>query len=121
MLAYRNGYAAWLWSCKSRSKITSDEGTTAGDTEDERPGFKYTSRTEDNKTRNGGWSGQGVTKYNSLFDLVEKDREENSGVFDEAFQKIRKGSRKRRRDSEDGGNRSRLNTRDELDSLLAAS
>ena len=50
------------------------------------PGYGYTSRNkEDMPGRNGGWSTEGMLKYNELYRKVAADRAIDKGEFERAY------------------------------------
>ena len=64
LLLYRNGYESWLWMHKEL--VSSSGASDATDGEgglDGCPGYQYTSRTIDLTSRNGGWSREGMLKF----------------------------------------------------------
>ena len=66
---------------------------------EQRPKFKYTSRTETHvMARDSGWTVEGLDAFNILYKRVVRDREENGDEFDEALLKYydEKKNKKRR-------------------------
>jgi hypothetical protein len=130
LLLYRNGYNNWVWRHNHAS--VSSEGsydsnvTFKGDGEEDEDGcpkYSYTKRTAgDFTSRNGGWSRDGMKKYNTLYKKVQDDRIANAGAFSEVYRAhrahISRQKRKRRRD--DGDQSQRLTISDDLGELLTA-
>ena len=75
LLLYRNGYDNWVYM--HNELVTSDESTC--------PRYKYTERTNDLTSRNGGWSNEGMTVFNELYKKVQDDRRQNQGAFDASY------------------------------------
>ncbi len=91
--------------------------------EDGCPYYKYTKRTAgDFTSRNGGWSREGMKKYNELYDLVQKDRKTDAGTFGGVYKVHRDqlSGKKRKRRYNDGGQREKLTISDDLGQLLTA-
>ena len=129
LLLYRNGYDNWMWmhnhaSLSSGGSEDSNgpyEGGGEGD-EDGCPKYKYTKRTGDFTSRNGGWSREGMKKYNELYNLVQKDRKTDAGTFGGVYKVHRDqlSGKKRKRRNNDGGQREKLTISDDLGQLLTA-
>jgi hypothetical protein len=75
LLLYRNGYDNWVYM--HNELVTSDESTC--------PRYKYTERTVDLTSRNGGWSHDGMTLFNQLYRKVQEDRRKDHGDFDKMY------------------------------------
>ena len=75
LLLYRNGYDNWVYM--HNELVTSDESTC--------PRYKYTERTVDLTSRNGGWSSEGMTLFNKLYKKVQEDRRNDHGDFDKIY------------------------------------
>jgi hypothetical protein len=131
LLLYRNGYNNWVWrsnhaSVSSEESYNSNvtfEGDGGEEDEDGCPKYSYTKRTAgDFTSRNGGWSRDGMKKYNTLYKKVQDDRIANAGAFSEVYRAhrahISRQKRKRRRD--DGDQSQRLTISDDLGELLTA-
>ena len=128
LLLYRNGYDHWLWK---HGEILSSSGTSdvtdgeTGNSSDAGPGYQYTTGRfagEVVTTRNGGWSRTGMLKFNELYTLVKKSREEDRGAFCKEYKEHwldkSKRRRKRKRDDNTGGPRV-LKISDDLDDLTS--
>jgi hypothetical protein len=130
LLLYRNGYKNWVWMHNHAS--LSSEGsedsnvTFEGDDEDEEDGcpkYSYTKRTAmDFTSRNGGWSRDGMKKYNTLYKKVQEDRIADAGAFSELYMAHRAdlSGKKRKRRKNDGDESQRLTISDDLGELLTA-
>jgi hypothetical protein len=101
LLLYENGYKNWVWASQNDPGSTSDASTDAADSSD-CPPYGYTSRSQDNiPNRNGGWSTEGMLKFNTLYRKVEVDRDADKGAFERVYMAHRvsqfKTTRKRKR------------------------
>ena len=104
LLLYENGYKNWVWAATNYQGSTSDESAGAGEvtTDSNCPSYGYTSRTTTElRSRNGGWSTEGMLKYNELYRKVAEDRTRDKGKFEKAYMAHRecrfKPRKKRRR------------------------
>jgi hypothetical protein len=78
LLLYRNGYNNWVWMhnhASLSSEGSEDSNLTVKEEgeedEDGCPKYKYTKRMAgDFTSRNGGWSRDGMKKYNTLYKKV---------------------------------------------------
>jgi len=127
LLLYKNGYDNWVWM-HSHASLTSDgsddsNGTYGGgEGEQGCPPYKYTKRTGDFTSRNGGWSKEGMRLYNDLYKKVQDNRQTNNGVFGKAYLEHRSqiSGRKRKRRSNDGDPSQQMTICDDLGQLLNA-
>jgi hypothetical protein len=118
LLLYKNGYENWVWM-HNNACLTSD---VSDDTEEECPNYKYTTRTGGDFTnRNGGWSRDGMSLYNKLYNMAKTDRETNNGSFGKLYKshRVEMCGRKRKRKTNDGGLGEQLTICDDLDDLWA--
>jgi hypothetical protein len=128
LLLYRNGYDNWVWRHNHAS--VSSEGsydsnvTCEGDGEEDEDGcpkYEYTKNTTGNFTsRNGGWSRDGMKKYNTLYKKVKDDRMMDAGAFSEVYKVHREqlSGKKRKRRKNDGDRRRLLTISNDLGELL---
>jgi hypothetical protein len=118
LLLYKNGYANWVWTCNNACSTSEGEDTDM----EERPGYKYTKRTGDFTSRNGGWSKVGMTSYNDLYRKVKEDRTLDDGSFAKAYREHRASmsGKKRKRRLIDGGPCEQVIASDDLDLLWSA-
>ena len=103
LLLYENGYKNWVWAARNDPGSTSDASTDAGGntTDSNCPKYGYTSRNKEELTgRNGGWSKEGMLKYNELYRRVAADRAVDKGDFEKVYMAHRlskyKSTRKRK-------------------------
>ena len=84
LLLYKNGYENWVWM-HNHACLTSDgsESAVGGENaEDEHcPKYKFTKRSGDFTSRNGGWTREGKTLFNELCKRVKEDRQTDRGAF----------------------------------------
>jgi hypothetical protein len=100
LLLYNNGYNNWVWSATNDPGSNSDGSTeTGGNTTDSNcPQYGYTSRNKEELTgRNGGWSREGMVKYNELYKRVAADRAVDKGAFEQMYMEHRNSKFKRAR------------------------
>jgi hypothetical protein len=104
LLLYENGYKNWVWAAHNDPGSTSDTDGGGGNTTDSNcPAYGYTSRNkEDMPGRNGGWSTEGMLKYNDLYNKVAADRTTDNGEFERVYMahrvnKFKAPKRKRKR------------------------
>jgi hypothetical protein len=105
LLLYENGYKNWVWSARNDPGSSSDgsiDGCGGSTTDSNCSAYGYTTRSkEDMPGRNGGWSTEGMLKYNELYRKVATDREIDDGIFEKAYMAHRVGKfrtdRKRKR------------------------
>jgi hypothetical protein len=120
LLLYRNGYESWLWMHNDPGTSTSED--TFDGAGDECPPYKYTARSNEMTSRNGGWSRAGMLNYNALYLKVKENRENNKGAFEkdykEHWKEIYSPNNKRKRSS--GGRFQILTVSDDLGELLTA-
>jgi hypothetical protein len=101
LLLYENGYNNWVWaSTNDRGGTTSE--TASNTTDSGGPGYGYTEKSKDSlPSRNGGWSNEGMKKFNDLYKRVGEDRLKDKGGFEQVYKRHRKDrsptSRKRKR------------------------
>ena len=117
LLLYINGYSNWCW-------MHNDSGVSSkGSESDGCPGYLYTARSSELTSRNGGWSGLGIKKYNDLYEKVIADRHADGEAFDKMYMEhwkvISKGKHKRKRDNNVGHLRG-IEVRDDLADLMRA-
>jgi hypothetical protein len=81
-----NGYKNWVWAPHNDPGSTSDTDGGGGNTTDSCcPACGCTLRNkEDMPGRNGGWSTEGMLKYNDLHHRVAADRTMDNGEFKRA-------------------------------------
>jgi hypothetical protein len=128
LLLYRNGYNNWVWRHSHAglsSEGSEDSNVTLDGKEDEDgcPKYSYTKRTAgDFTSRNGGWSRDGMKKYNTLYKQVQEDRIADAGAFSEVYKAHRAhiSGKKRKRRRDDGDQGQRLTISDDLGELLTA-
>ena len=128
LLLYRNGYNNWVWmhnhaSLSSEGSDDSNVTFKGEDNEDGCPTYKYTKRTAGAFTsRNGGWSRDGMKKYNTLYKKVRDDRATDKGAFSEVYKVHREqlSGKKRKRRKNDGDQSQRLTISNDLGELLNA-
>ena len=120
LVLYKNGYETWSWM-QSDSPSSSLDGD--GIETEQRPKFKYTSRSESHiMARNSGWTLEGLDAFNILYTRVVKDREENVDVFDKALLKYYEEMKIKKRRTvqiEEMGWRKRMRISDYLEVLMA--
>jgi hypothetical protein len=102
LLLYENGYKNWVWASRNDPGSTSDASTDEGggntSADSNCPPYGYTSRTkEDIEFRNGGWSMEGMLKYNELYKKVAADRACDRGAFEKVYMAHRMSQGKARR------------------------
>jgi len=104
LLLYENGYKNWIWTSRNDPGSTSEETDEGGgsSTDSNCPPYGYTSRRKEEMTsRNGGWSSEGMLKYNELYRKVAADRAIDKGEFERVYMAHRvskfKARKKRRR------------------------
>ena len=126
LLLYRNGFDNWMWRHNHAGLSSGGSDDSNGTYEEEggedgSPGYKYTKRSGDFTSRNGGWSREGMVKYNTLYQKVQEDRRRNAGAFGQVYKIHREEvcgkKRKRRRE---GIVQSQLTISDDLGELLTA-
>ena len=96
LLLYENGYKNWVWAASNDPGTTSDgSGDTGGNTTDGLcPMYVYTVRHKEALTsRNGGWSVEGMMKYNDLYRRVTDDRTIDAGSFSTVYRLYREEKR----------------------------
>jgi len=124
LLLYENGYQNWVWAASNDPGTTSDGSSddTGGNTTDGLcPMYKYTVRHKETMTsRNGGWSVEGMMKYNELYRRVSNDRTKDGGSFSAAYRMYRDEKRTRAKKRKRGtvGPRQILTISDDLNDLL---
>jgi hypothetical protein len=118
LLLYKNGYENWLWM-HNNACMTSD---VSSGTEEDCPTYKYTKRTGDFTSRNGGWSLEGMNLYNDLYKMVKADRVTDNGSFGKVYKehRLQLCGRKRKRRINDRGPGEQLTICDDLDELWTA-
>jgi len=126
LLLYSNGYDNWVWM-HAHASLSSDgsddsNGTEGGEGDDGRPPYKYTKRTGDFTSRNGGWSKEGMRLYNDLYKTVQDNRLNDNGAFGRAYQVHRSqmSGKKRKRRNNDGDPSQQMTISDDLGQLLTA-
>ena len=83
---YKNGYEIWVWihdhTCTTLhgSDVTAKE--EGGDNKG-CPHHKYTKRSGNITSRNGGWTREGMTLYNELYKTVRSNRQTDDGAIQE--------------------------------------
>ena len=94
MLLYRNGYENWMYM--HNELATSDSSSC--------PRYKYTERTYELRSRNGGWSHDGMSVFNGLYQKVKNDRNNDHGAFDRNYKEhwIETQRYKKKRKQRDG-------------------
>ena len=105
LLLYKNGYENWVWM-HNHASMTSDGSDDTGETGDEEacPHYKYTKRTGDFTSRNGGWTREGMELFNDLYKKVKEDRQSDNGAFGIVYREHRVClcGKKRKRRTTDG-------------------
>lgn len=100
LLLYENGYKNWMWAWQNHQETTSDTNSD-GTAFSSCPAYEYTTRHQDFTSRNGGWSREGMLKFNALYKRVEADRATDAGAFEKVYKRHREDrsttTRKRRR------------------------
>ena len=86
---------------------------TAEDDDDEGccPHYKYTKRSGDFTSRNGGWTREGMTLYNELYLKVRADREKDNGAFGRLYMehRVSLSGKKRKRRNANGADQNQFN------------
>ena len=92
LLLYENGYKNWVWaSTNDRGGTTSK--TASNTTDSGGPGYGYIEKSKDSlPTRNGGWSNEGMKKFNDLYKRVGEDCLKDKGGFQKSIQKAQERS-----------------------------
>jgi hypothetical protein len=87
LLLYENGYKNWVWASRndlgSASDASADANTDSSDGTCPTHGFTERGR-EGLPSRNGGWSLEGMKKYNELHKRVTEDQISDAGAFRKA-------------------------------------
>jgi hypothetical protein len=89
--------------------------------EDGCPKYQFTKRRGDFTSGNGGWSRDGMVKYNTLYKKVQEDRKTNARAFSKLYKLHRReqmSGQKRKRKNNGGGQSKRLTICDDLGQLL---
>jgi hypothetical protein len=86
LLLHENGYKNWVWAAHNDPGSTIDtDGGGCNTTDSHCPAHGCTSRNKDDMPgRNGGWSTEGMLKYNDLCHEVAADRIMDNGEFERA-------------------------------------
>ena len=121
LLLYENGYNNWVWVSTNDQGGTTSE-TASNTTDSGGPGYGYTEKTKDSLlSRNGGWSNEGMKKFNDLYKRVGEDRLKDKGGFEQVYKRHRKDrsqtSKKRRRDKD--GPMQNIQISDDLGDLMS--
>ena len=126
LLLYRNGYENWMYMRNHDNFFSSDasaagNGDFSDDIEDGCPQYKYTARAIELTNRNGGWSFEGMRKYEQLYLRVNEDRLANQAEFDQVYKEHWKSisETKRKRKRHEGGQLQSQSVSDDLGDLLA--
>jgi len=71
--------------------MTSDGSDDTGETGDEEAcsHCKYTKRTGDFTSRNGGWTREGMDLFNDLYKKEKEDRQSDNGAFAKVYREHR--------------------------------
>ena len=122
LLLYQNGYENWVWM-HNHASMTSDGSDDTVETGDEEacPHYKYTKRTADFTSRNGGWTREGMDLFNDLYKKVKEDRQSDDGAFAKVYREHRVclcGNKRKRRTND--GTRYQQAICDDLDDLWTA-
>ena len=125
LLLYRNGYENWVWMHNHAALTSESSDTTVGGEGGEEhgcPQYKYTKRTGDFTSRNGGWTRDGMTLYNELYRKVKEDRRSDDGSFGKLYREHRAYlcGKKRKRRNADADGQQQLVICDDLEQLWTA-
>jgi hypothetical protein len=85
------------------------------------PRYRFTKRTGDFTSRNGGWSKDGFELYNKLYKMVKDDRQSDNGAFGKVYRKHRAdlcGKKRKRRNANGDSQQNQLAICDDLEQLL---
>jgi hypothetical protein len=100
LLLYENGYKNWVWASRNDPGSASDASADANtDSSDGTcPTYGFTERGREGlPSRNGGWSLEGMKKYNELYKRVTEDRISDAGAFRKAYRDHREAKRSKGR------------------------
>ena len=124
LLLYKNGYENWVWMHDHACMTSDGSDITAEDDDDEGcPHYKYTKRSGDFTSRNGGWTREGMTLYNELYLKVRADREKDNGAFGRLYMEHRvslSGKKRKRRNANGADHNQQLAISDDLEQLWTA-
>ena len=84
------------------------------------PRYKYTERTVDLTSRNGGWSNAGMTIFNGLYNKVKEDCQTDHGAFDKTYLAhwVETTRYKKKRKQPNGGEFQNVHVCDDIGDLL---
>jgi hypothetical protein len=126
LLLYKNGYENWVWM-HNHACLTSEgsDDTVGGEggNEEDCPKYKYTKRTGDFTSRNGGWTRDGMNLFNEPHNKVKTDRQANNGAFSKVYREHRaclSGKKRKRKNTDGAGQQHQLAICDDLDQLWTA-
>jgi hypothetical protein len=127
LLLYKNGYENWVWM-HNHACLTSDgsDTTIGGEGEESNAGcpkYEYTKRNGDFTSRNGGWTREGMTLYNKLYQQVKEDRQADNGTFGKVYREHRAclcGKKRKRKNTDGTGQQHQLAICDDLEELWNA-
>jgi hypothetical protein len=109
-------------ACLTLDGSDSTDGGEGGE-EERCPKHKFTERSGDFTSRNGGWTREGMTLLpNELCKRVKEDRQADRGAFAKVCRehRVRLGGKKRKRRMADGGAQLQIAMSDDLEDLWTA-
>jgi hypothetical protein len=123
MLLYHNGYDNWVYMKNDDNVFSSDASAAGnGDFNGGCPQYKYTARSIELTSRNGGWSSEGMRKFSQLYTKVKEDRRVNEAVYDPAYKLhcLEKSTTQRKRKRHEGGQLQSVPVMDDIGDLLGS-
>ena len=123
MLLYHNGYENWVYMKNDDNVFSSDASAAGnGDLDGGCPQYKYTARSIELTSRNGGWSSEGMKKFTELYTKVKEDRRTNQADYDAAYKLHcqEKSTTVRKRKRHEGGQLQSLPVSDDIGDLLGS-
>ena len=122
LLLYENGYKNWLWTATNDPGSMSDTSGGGNTTDSNCPVYGYTSRNGENPpNRNGGWSTEGMLKFNELYRRVAADRAVDNGAFGRVYMAHRVSKFKSKKRQRRGRGVEEVTILDDLGDLQALS
>ena len=119
LLLHKSGYENWAWrhdhACLTSDRSDSADGGDGGE-EEHCPKHKFTKRSGNFMSRNGGQTREGMILFNELCKRVKEDRQADRGASAKVCKEHRVclGGKKRKRMMADG-TQSQVATSDDLE------